>query len=510
MRQGFVFSLCVMLTVCASVWGVGGNMGGADPNGSPEKPYLIEDLADFDTFANPTNAATYWAAGVHTKLMTDIDLSGRTYTTAVIAPDTDTEAWWHQGTPFTGVFDGNNKAIQHFRINQPDISQIGIFGAIKTVGRVSNLNITDVNIIGNDYIAGLAGHIDNATVENCSVSGILRCEGYTAGGLVAGAYTSSTISNCQSTVIIHSVGHTVGGLVGENDHSSITNCYSWATVSGDWANLGGLIGTNYGGTIVDCFSKANIFITDPYVDYVGGLLGYSSGGLISSCWSNSQTTGRNYTGGLIGCTSYSCAIENSYSNGQVNGDTYVGGLVGITSWSSNETFTYCYSSCFVNGNTSVGGLIGEKNANVTLTSCFWDVENSGTTIAYTLRTGSSYPYTYTPIYNIPGVAEGKTTAEMMTQSTFTGWDFDPDDGDSADWKMLRPGEDTPRLAWQEVFLGDIAGLYGVDMVDFARLAGQWNEPTCNESNQWCQGADIDHLDGVDIKDLAAVAEDWLK
>ncbi len=67
-------------------------MGGTDPNGSPEKPYLIEDLVDFDTFADPNNAATYWAAGVHTKLMTNIDLSGRTYTTAVIAPDTDPDA----------------------------------------------------------------------------------------------------------------------------------------------------------------------------------------------------------------------------------------------------------------------------------------------------------------------------------------------------------------------------------------------------------------------------------
>lgn len=40
----------------------------------------------------------------------------------------------------------------------------------------------------------------------------------------------------------------------------------------------------------------------------------------------------------------------------------------------------------------------------------------------------------------------------------------------ADWMMLREGEDYPRLAWQEIFGGDIAGLYGADIVDFAYLS----------------------------------------
>ena len=55
-------------------------------DGTAAYPWLIEDLADFYEFAS--NSA-YWAARVHTKLMTDIDLAGRTYTTAVIAPYID-------------------------------------------------------------------------------------------------------------------------------------------------------------------------------------------------------------------------------------------------------------------------------------------------------------------------------------------------------------------------------------------------------------------------------------
>ncbi|MHC5163260.1 MAG: hypothetical protein ACYSO4_09145, partial [Planctomycetota bacterium] len=88
MRKTLLFTSLLFALFSTFALGVGGDMGGADPNGSPEHPYLIEDVNDFDVFANPANAATYWAAGVHTKLMTNIDLSGRTYTTAVIAPDT--------------------------------------------------------------------------------------------------------------------------------------------------------------------------------------------------------------------------------------------------------------------------------------------------------------------------------------------------------------------------------------------------------------------------------------
>ena len=83
---GVIMVLLAVLT--DNLFAAGGDMGGTDPNGSPEHPYLIEDLDDFDVFADPANAATYWDEGVHTQLAFDPNLVGRSYTTAVIAPDT--------------------------------------------------------------------------------------------------------------------------------------------------------------------------------------------------------------------------------------------------------------------------------------------------------------------------------------------------------------------------------------------------------------------------------------
>jgi hypothetical protein len=98
---------------------------------------------------------------------------------------------------------------------------------------------------------------------------------------------------------------------------------------------------------------------------------------------------------------------------------------------------------------------------------------------------------------------------MQTLATFTSaeWDFSATDGDPADWMMLREGEDYPRLIWQEIFAGDIAGLYGVNFVDYAEIAAHWGQTRCPSG---CENADINNDGTVDINDLMFVAENWME
>lgn len=73
--------------------------------------------------------------------------------------------------------------------------------------------------------------------------------------------------------------------------------------------------------------------------------------------------------------------------------------------------TVTASMVSVSGNTNIGGLVGFNNTlnNALVSNSFWDVESDGI------------------VGNVSGDdnfgATGKTTAEMKTQSTFTGWDF---------------------------------------------------------------------------------------
>ena len=48
-----------------------------------------------------------------------------------------------------------------------------------------------------------------------------------------------------------------------------------------------------------------------------------------------------------------------------------------------------------------------------------------------------------------------------------------------------------------------------DMLDFAIFALHWMENNCDEGNNWCGGADLNHIDDVDGYDLAVFCEYWL-
>jgi len=266
-----------------------------------------------------------------------------------------------------------------------------------------------------------------------------------------------------------------GGLCGHNA-GSITNSSSNVTVIGGYAS-GGLSGFNIGGPVTNCSSFGHV--TGDRA--VGGLCGDNRNN-IYYCHSEVMVTGNHSTGGLCGSNLYN-SIQNSYASGDVKGDYATGGLLGGND-AGNSYVINCYSIGVVDGNDFTGGLCG-KNVGI-VTNSFWDVDTS--------KIGSSGDDNYG--------ATGKTTAQMMAQSTFTGWDFT-----TPVWMMLRPGEDYPRLAWQEVFVGDIAGLYGVDMADFAYLANYWGQDCDSPA---CDRADIDTSGTIDLPDLAAVAADWLK
>jgi len=49
----------------------------------------------------------------------------------------------------------------------------------------------------------------------------------------------------------------------------------------------------------------------------------------------------------------------------------------------------------------------------------------------------------------------------------------------------------------------------VDFEHFARFAEHWLDTDCNDLNNWCGGADLDHLDGVDSYDLKLFVDEWL-
>jgi hypothetical protein len=298
------------------------------------------------------------------------------------------------------------------------------------------------------------------------------------------------LTDCYATGSVVGGDH-VGGLMGTNYSSPITTCHANGSVTGT-NYVGGLMGSN-STMLTGCYATGSVTGTGAS-GYLGGLVG-ANGGILISCYATSSVSGGFDIGGLVGYDSGG-KPSSCYATGSVSGTDNVGGLVGEL---NSSTLTDCYASGLVTGTSYVGGLAGYNNSG-TFTACFWDINTS--------RTSDG-------VANVnpdPAGVTGKTTAQMMTLSTFTsaGWDFSATDGDPADWMMLRPGQDYPRLAWQTIIAGDIAGLYGVNFFDFTYFAQRWRTTGCNPSNNFCGGADLNASGTVDLYDLDIFADNWLK
>ena len=267
---------------------------------------------------------------------------------------------------FSGSFDGNGFYISGLFMNRPDHSGAGLFSFIAPEGLVSNLSMIGVDMNGYSSVGSLVG-FNSGMVYNCTSFGVV----------------SGNIS--------------IGGLVGKNEGGSIFKSHFCGEVQGFISFVGGLVGWNLNGNIFNSYAVGDI----KGVEEVGGLVGNSEGGIIQS-YATGNVSGDWYVGGLVGWN-YG-VIDKSYTIVYVNGDIIIGGLVGLNlGWISES-----YASGYVIGNISVGGLIGSNNDSDmygTVDDSFWDSESSGQTVS----SGGT----------------GKTTAEMMSSSTYEAaeWDF---------------------------------------------------------------------------------------
>jgi rhodanese-related sulfurtransferase len=221
--------------------------------GEPDDPYQIATAEDLMLLGE-----TPEDYNKHFILTADIDLDpnlpGRkVFDRAVIAPDTNDATWEFEGTPFTGVFNGNGYMISHLTIQGQ--GYLGLFGQLESGANIMNLGVVDVNVTDSGlYIGGLAA-------ENK--------------GSITVSYSTGEIHGDRS----------VGGLVGYNSgNGEITNCSSNCTVSG-FENIGGLLGHNFSGWVTRCFSTGLVTGTED----VGGLVGDNDANIDNSLWDDNDT-----------------------------------------------------------------------------------------------------------------------------------------------------------------------------------------------------------------------------
>ncbi len=351
-------------------------------------------------------------------------------------------------------FDGDNHTISKLNIDLPFISHIGMFGYVKG-GKVTNLEMVNVNIRSNEYVGGLVGENDEGTVLNSSAMGKVNGDSH-IGMLVGG--NGGTILNSSAAGNV-SGNDQVGGLVGDNS-GKVLNSYGAVDVSGDW-RVGGLVGDNFGFSTVEN-SNATGKVSGDWC--VGGLAG-TNDGRVEKSYATGDVSGNDTLGGLVGFNSG--MVKNSYARGEVtrlpgSSDISFGGFVGsnyrgkIINCYSTGRVTYEDSTDPTNKGFCGSVDIGEDYE---MTGNFWDTETSGQT-------------------STSGNATGKTTEEMKDFATYTDtdterldepWDFvdDPNDdtGNKEIWDIDEDKEINdgyPFLACEEEKLDEYSLTINID------------------------------------------------
>jgi hypothetical protein len=237
----------------------------AGGSGTTPDPYRICTAAQL---AAVDSGGTYLSNSF--VLLRDVDVSG--YTFRIGNPSAGL---------FSGKFDGKGHVVSNF--TYADSSQeVGLFNSVGLFGTVTNLTMTNANIVGGSGAAGiLAGSASfSGSIINCHTSGTVvgssaagglvgylgstsslsrssssaAVSGYFAGGLVGQAGFNATISDSYATGAPLGVGQygggSSGGLVGVADDAVIKTSYATGLVAGANAGArGGLVGLHLSGTV---------------------------------------------------------------------------------------------------------------------------------------------------------------------------------------------------------------------------------------------------------------------
>jgi hypothetical protein len=162
--------------------------------GTADQPYEVQTAGQLESLIDHPEL---WDK--HFVLSADLDMIGRRYEVALIAPDVDDWVGF-QGTPFRGVFHGQGRTIRNLTIagvRGTHHEYVGLFGMVAPEGRIEDLHLRDARISGGSgsqsFVGALAGY-NAGTIVDCSATGALN--GGKGDGLVG--FNAGTLSNSEA------------------------------------------------------------------------------------------------------------------------------------------------------------------------------------------------------------------------------------------------------------------------------------------------------------------------
>ena len=222
----------------------------SDFNSLNDGSYEIYTTLDLRHLALMVNSGNNNCSGLTFKQTHDITYTHTTTWDDATSQEDNYTAIGTYDNQFQGTFDGQNHTISGIRIYKSDDQ--GLFGYISS-GTVRGVNLADARITGRNAVGGIAGHIFNSTVEDCSVAADVCIHAANSsschhGGIVG--HSQSTVQRCLSratlTVATASGCSDYGAIIGNNSTSghAVKDCIVIGATVPNVNNAGAIIGNN--------------------------------------------------------------------------------------------------------------------------------------------------------------------------------------------------------------------------------------------------------------------------
>ena len=251
----------------------------------------------------------------------------------VDADDPNSYANWTPIGTYSAVFHGNNRTISN--LTTSGAGDRGLFAALGTGSRVSNLGLLDVAVsstsgtAGTINAGGLAavnrGAVVAVHVRGGAVSASVSTANVRAGGLV-GFHAGGSVTASYATAAASGTGQIayVGGLAGEAQ-AAVAASYAAGAASGHQGivRVGGLIGrTNASAAVVtNSYATGAVSRTGTGTSpLLGGLVGQQTSGSAAASYWDSQTTGRSSS--ALGTTQTTSGLQTPTAYGSGAMDIY--------------------------------------------------------------------------------------------------------------------------------------------------------------------------------------------
>ena len=323
-----------------------------------------------------------------------------------------------------GLFSNLHGSVKNLKLDSANITgainSAGYVGSVAgyAEGSIENVHVTNSFVQGSGCVGGIVGYFRKDSMENVSYQGEVNGI-YRVGG-IAGV-SNSHIANASADIRIVAKRDSssklstkqIGGVVGYAE-GSVQNSRSSGAIIPNTTNIssvGGLVGESrseiyFCSSSVDLLSVSDSGKTFVFDNRIGGLVGDNRDPIFYS-YATGNVEGTSSVGGLVGANSNS--IRLTYAQGSVKGQEDVGGLVGLNMAESYGNFhdsgsvEISYAGNNVIGRENSGGLVGYNRVEAErIKDSYWDKELSGLSVS--------------------AGGTGLSTKEMMTMSSFVGWD----------------------------------------------------------------------------------------